>query len=216
MPALPPGKKTSLRFIRAQGPPLPSSRPPSPAPHKVSLGACSGERRPLGGDRHCPAQPQDTPCPSRATGEAPSAQSPSSPDAQPEVAPHLVGMPAMLPQLPSMCAPHFEQSANHRPVRFPLCFLGGNLLVTLWGCRGDSKRGHCPHHLEAPATSGRAPWACSTLCHVHFLPGASGHTGLGFLSSSREHVPMWVFVKVASGLLFNHHASIERLLHARN
>lgn len=88
--------------------------------------------------------------------------------------------------------------------------------MRLWGCIGDSKGDHCPHRLEAPAIGGRAPWACSTLASYSFPPWCTGPLGAGFLGVSSERVPMWVFVNAASGLLLNRHASIERLLHARN
>lgn len=215
MPALPPGKKTSLRFIRAQGPPLPSSHAPSPAPHKVSLGACSGERRPLGGDRHCPAQPQDHSLSQQGAGEAPSAQSPSSPDTQPEVAPHLVGMPAMLPRIPSMCSALWAK-CQPRPCLVPTLFFRGKLPGEAVGVQRRSQEGP----LSSPL-GGTGHHRSGTLGLLHTLSCSFPSwcirpPGLGFLVTSREHVPTWVFVTVASGLLFKHHASIERLLHARN
>lgn len=109
------------------------------------------------------------------------------------------------------CAPSCGQSANHRPVWFPLCFLGGNkgnVLGRLWGCIGESKRGQCPPHLEAPALTGRAPWACPALSSYSFPSWWLGPRGAGFLGVSGTRVPMWVFVKVASGFLFTQSSRI--------
>lgn len=137
----------------------------------TSLGTCSGQRRPLGGDTV-------SACGSLRAGPGPlleltpASESFVSQDARLELGLHVRRGPAA-PQHVAR-APLLREHADHLYVEFPLFHKGnnGNFLVRLCGRIGGSKRG--PRILTprsgAPAITSWAPWVYAGLFSSYSSP----------------------------------------------